>query len=78
MLFPLMDRHGYLYRLRLRLDRPDTDENGKEKTSTRIFPRTFQPKKMIVPSMVFSMVAEPEVKLGFITIQSMTILFSVS
>lgn len=45
MLFPLMDRHGYLYRLRLRLDRPDTDENGKEKNKYKNFSSYFPIKE---------------------------------
>ena len=45
MLFPLMDRHGYLYRLRLRLDRPDTDENGKEKNKYKNFSSYFPTKE---------------------------------
>lgn len=37
MLIPIYDLHGNLYRLRLRLDKPEVDENGKEKISTKIF-----------------------------------------
>ncbi len=37
MLIPLYDMEGNLYRLRLRLDRPETDENGKERNKYKNF-----------------------------------------
>lgn len=37
MLFPIYDKYGYLYRLRLRLDHPDIDEKGKEKNKYKNF-----------------------------------------
>lgn len=45
MLFPLTDRNGYLYRLRLRLDHPDMDENGKEKNKYKNFSSYFPSKE---------------------------------
>lgn len=37
MLIPVYDLRGNLYRLRLRLDRPDVDENGKERNKYKNF-----------------------------------------
>lgn len=37
MLIPIYDLHGNLYRLRLRLDKPEVDENGKEKNKYKNF-----------------------------------------
>lgn len=37
MLIPLYDMEGKLYRLRLRLDRPEKDENGKERNKYKNF-----------------------------------------
>lgn len=37
MLLPLYDMDGNLYRLRLRLDRPETDESGKERNKYKNF-----------------------------------------
>ena len=37
MLIPIYDLHGNLYRLRLRLDKPDVDENGKERNKYKNF-----------------------------------------
>ncbi|MDD3361812.1 MAG: DUF3854 domain-containing protein [Hespellia sp.] len=44
MLIPTYDIHGRLYRLRLRLDRPDTDENGKIKNKYKNF-SSYYPQK---------------------------------
>lgn len=37
ILFPIRDRNDYIYRLRLRLDRPELDEKGKEKNKYKNF-----------------------------------------
>ena len=37
MLIPIYDLHGKLYRLRLRLDKPEVDENGKERNKYKNF-----------------------------------------
>lgn len=37
ILFPIRDRNNYIYRLRLRLDRPELDEKGKEKNKYKNF-----------------------------------------
>lgn len=37
ILFPIRDKSNYIYRLRLRLDRPELDEKGKEKNKYKNF-----------------------------------------
>ena len=42
ILIPLYDYEGNMYRLRLRLDRPEVDENGKEKNKYKNFSSYFE------------------------------------
>ena len=42
LLIPLYDHNGNLYRLRLRLDHPETDENGKEKNKYHNFSSYYE------------------------------------